>query len=102
MGKHKHYDMIVAWAEGKTIQSRLNNGDPWVDCSPAWHPSSEYRVKPDPPAYRVAMFNYGKEGGVQFACVSKRDAATAAATEKTWKTNPYFVKWVTDWITQEV
>ena len=64
MGKHKHYDMIVAWAEGKTIQFRLNNGGPWVDyygSAPAWHPSSEYRVKPDPSAYRVAMFNYGAE-----------------------------------------
>jgi len=45
--KHKHYDIIVAWAEGKDIQ--WNNNGVWhnVSSNPFWHDSTEYRVKPN-------------------------------------------------------
>ncbi len=48
--KHKHYDCIVAWAEGKTIQFRCAPDSPWLDCprQPKWALDHEYRVKPDP------------------------------------------------------
>lgn len=45
--KHKHYDMIIAWADGATIQFLC--GDKWVDVnknSPTWSPTETYRVKP--------------------------------------------------------
>jgi hypothetical protein len=47
--KHKHYDMIVAWAEGKKIEVRLNGGE-WHELStPAWKGvDTEYRIKPEP------------------------------------------------------
>jgi hypothetical protein len=47
--KHKHYDMIVAWANGAKIQARLN-GDGWHDLtSPSWNGKNfEYRIKPEP------------------------------------------------------
>ena len=46
--KHKHYDVIVAWAEGKQIQV-YRRDDNWItDLSPSWHFSEEYRIKPMP------------------------------------------------------
>jgi len=45
--KHKHYDYIVAWAEGKEIQV-YRRDDGWInDNSPSWHFSEEYRIKPE-------------------------------------------------------
>ena len=53
--KHKHYDVIVAWLEGKDVQYR-RGADEWKDCSP--HTSNcfvldfqrtcEFRIKPEP------------------------------------------------------
>ena len=47
--KHKHYDVIVAWAEGKEVQRKRN--DEWEDWnekfSPAFYPDVEYRIKPE-------------------------------------------------------
>jgi hypothetical protein len=36
--KHKHYDMIVAWAEGKHIQNFNENTGEWQDliAPPYW------------------------------------------------------------------
>jgi hypothetical protein len=47
--KHKHYDMIVAWAEGKQIQFNAldNNWEPVGSC-PIWVEDYEYRIKPEP------------------------------------------------------
>jgi hypothetical protein len=47
--KHKHYDMIVAWAEGKQIQFNAldNNWKPVGSC-PIWVEDYEYRIKPEP------------------------------------------------------
>lgn len=48
--KHKHYDMIVAWAEGKKIQLMTGKGwEDWVGkFSPHWNDDMEYRIKPEP------------------------------------------------------
>jgi hypothetical protein len=48
--KHKHYDCIVAWAEGKTIQKFNDNKGQWEDVSgpPFWVNSFQYRIKPEP------------------------------------------------------
>ena len=46
--RHKHYDLIVAWAEGKKIEKRLSKKD-WIDCHyPVWFDNDEYRIKPEP------------------------------------------------------
>ena len=46
--KNKHYDCIVAWAEGKQIQV-YRRDDNWITVlSPSWHFSEEYRIKPEP------------------------------------------------------
>lgn len=46
MTKHKHYDCIVAWAEGAQIEYR-NNSCCWTDVigTPLWNLNNEYRIK---------------------------------------------------------
>lgn len=49
--RHKHADLIIAWANGATIQ--LSKGDSgtggWVDVSdPSWSTACDYRIKPAP------------------------------------------------------
>lgn len=48
--KHKHYDMIVAWAEGKTVQNFNDRRMCWEDLTgdPYWIDSFQYRIKPEP------------------------------------------------------
>jgi hypothetical protein len=49
--KHKHYDVIVAWAEGKKIQyiNTLGNWEDWNESySPGFDNWAEYRIKPEP------------------------------------------------------
>jgi hypothetical protein len=60
MARHKHADIIIAWAEGKTIQYKTDRGA-WVDefsTSPEWFDDFEYRIKP-----KIAK----KEGWVNIA-----------------------------------
>lgn len=42
--KHKHYDVIVAWAEGKQIQVKTCNGK-WEDIHNPRFDAMEYRIK---------------------------------------------------------
>lgn len=45
--RHKHADLIHAWAEGAQIQIESKNG--WRDdYYPLWIPSNNYRIKPEP------------------------------------------------------
>lgn len=51
--RHKHADLIHAWAEGAEIQLRKNFGD-WIDLHnnvPSWNSDYEYRIKPKEPAW---------------------------------------------------
>jgi len=43
--RHKHADLIHAWAEGAEIQ--FKGVDTWHDCSPIWSGVKEYRIKPE-------------------------------------------------------
>lgn len=49
--KHKHHDVIVAWAAdtSKVVQVKGMSGQ-WQDCdsSPIWSDGFEYRIKPEP------------------------------------------------------
>ena len=43
--KHKHYKLIVAWAEGFAIE-RKDEFNYWEEISnPQWNDDTEYRVK---------------------------------------------------------
>lgn len=47
---HPHAELIKAWADGATIQYRVNDEtDCWEDCNPnpGWCEFHEYRVKPE-------------------------------------------------------
>jgi hypothetical protein len=49
--KHKHYDMIVAWAEGKDIQFKAFSHSDWEDVDmngEEWYEHYTYRIKPEP------------------------------------------------------
>jgi len=47
--KHKHADLIHAWADGAQIQIRCSRSDKWVNAhSPFWDADREYRIKPEP------------------------------------------------------
>lgn len=47
--KHKHYDCIVAWAEGKKIEFRINKNFTWEELEePLWNNDFEYRIKKEP------------------------------------------------------
>jgi hypothetical protein len=49
--KHKHYDCIVAWAEGKNIQSKAFSHSEWEDVDmhgEEWYEHYTYRIKPEP------------------------------------------------------
>lgn len=64
MKPHKHAELIKAWADGATIQSRVKYQDKWEDdCLPSWDTALdiEYRIKPEPKPdvvkYGLVMFN---------------------------------------------
>ena len=50
MTKHKHYELIIAWANGAEIEYYRNYKDDkiWVNCTnPVWDENREYRIKPE-------------------------------------------------------
>lgn len=45
MNRHKHADLIHAWAEGTEIETFYEGS--WTLCSPPpWYEDMEYRIKP--------------------------------------------------------
>jgi hypothetical protein len=54
--KHKHADLIHAWADGAQIQWLDSNYD-WcnIACTPAWSNETTYRIKPEP---KPDMYKY--------------------------------------------
>jgi hypothetical protein len=47
--KHKHYDLIVAWADGAKIECKDYDSRWYAINNPMWHDHTEYRIKPEPP-----------------------------------------------------
>ena len=47
--RHKHADVIIAWANGEIVQHRAHSEYEWLDNRfPSWCENSEYRIKPEP------------------------------------------------------
>jgi len=45
--RHKHADVIHAWAEGEEVEVMFTPSEGWVDTSkPKWHEDVDYRIKP--------------------------------------------------------
>ena len=97
--RHKHYEAIIAFAEGKQIQWQPPGGWRWVDCCsrPMFDDTKNYRIKPEPKKlqYRVALFKY-PNGDYESALL--RDERQIEA----WKKSIYFVRWLTEWIEVEI
>jgi len=73
--KHKHADLIHAWAEGAEIQYRFN--DEWSDVeNPSFIDCFEYRIKPTPKP-DVVNYYYKSFGGfercLKTVCTDKHD-----------------------------
>jgi len=50
--RHKHYEIIMAWAEGKDVEGYESTIDKWILCPkdrcPPFAEDCEYRIKPEP------------------------------------------------------
>jgi hypothetical protein len=61
----KHRDLIIAWANGATIQYRTDNI--WYDVQdnhPSWSNHTEYRIKPQFANIKAVPETYGCDGCV--------------------------------------
>ena len=95
--RHKHADVIIAWAEGKDVQvwSPVNNRWEAVEKRiPDFLEWNKYRVKPPAKNYRVALLR--KLDEMPFVV-----AANSQATADSLETQPSFVRWLTDWVEYE-
>lgn len=94
MAKHKHYDCIVAWANGATIQMRGDPTEHWstLHYTPLWTPGIEYRVKPEVRKYRVGLMS--GPAGYPIAAMDEKHA-------KELEKSSVVIRWLTDWIEYE-
>ena len=95
--RHKHADVIIAWAEGKDLQVRGSSAEKWSDLSlatPNFYDYWEYRIKPPAKKYRVALFRRHNYDPLVVACNSSEVA-------ENYESTPNFVRWLTDWIEYE-
>ena len=85
--KHKHYECIVAWAEGKQIQFKDINNE-WVDIpyrEPQWDIHVEYRIKPEPKPDVVAFSTvYCYEGNGAFVTQAIKSKMDIHNLKLTW------------------
>ena len=64
--KHKHADVIKAWADGAEIEYRSISGR-WLPAStPNWCVDCDYRVKPKPPIHRALKEAHAKGAVIQY------------------------------------
>ena len=95
--RHKHADVIIAWANGAEIEFKVKATGDWRKTdTPSWQEDYEYRVKQPAKKYRLALFlSYGDDGETY---------AAVANTQKSvdfYEQNQRFVRWLTDWIEYE-
>ncbi len=94
--RHKHADVIIAWAEGKDVQVWDKNNERWCDmvlADPDFM-ADKYRVKPPPKKYRVALF----ESDTSIYYTSTADTPEDADF---YENARCFIRWLTDWIEYE-
>ena len=95
--RHKHADVIIAWAEGAGVQVWDRGTKRWYDVktsSPIFIEDWEYRVKPPTKKYRVALF----ESDTSIYYTSTADTPEDA---EFYEKDRGFVRWLTDWIEYE-
>lgn len=95
--RHKHADVIIAWAEGKDVQVRAPLAIRWSELSieaPHFYEDWEYRIKPPAKKYRVALF----ESDTSVYYTSTADTPEDA---NFYEKGRGFVRWLTDWVEYE-
>ena len=95
--RHKHADVIIAWAEGKDVQVWDFTQNRWGDVtteSPTWCEDWKYRIKPPIKKCRVALF----ESDTSIYYTSTADTLEEA---NSYEKGRGFVRWLTDWIEYE-
>lgn len=95
--RHKHADVIIAWAEGKDVQVWDKLHGEWGDVatkSPTWRDDWEYRIKPPAKKYRVALF----ESDTSIYYTSTADTPEDA---NFYEKGRGFIRWLTDWVEYE-
>lgn len=97
--RHKHYDVIVAFAEGKEIQTRDCRGDWETVRQQAFRNEFEYRVKPEVRKlhYRVALFHHRHGRATDWT-----HTLNDPRQQKDWENQSSFSKWLTDWVEVEI
>jgi len=115
MYKHKWYNEIVAWAEGKPIQLRYKtktNFTEWKDynCENIIHfdeihfddADLEFRVKPNTVKYRLYLD--GLDGdivdNISISVSSDNNLSKTVIAVESF--NSSFIRWLTDWIELEI
>ena len=94
--RHKHADVIIAWAEGKEVQVWDEGTNRWYDIKgkfPLFNEDREHRIKPPAKKYRVALFN--NNGNIYTTTADKPEGV------EFYEKNTSFVRWLTDWIEYE-
>lgn len=95
--RHKHADVIIAWAKGKDIQVWSSVNSRWEDFKGNWPnflADTEYRIKPSTKKYRVALFNTPSWGAIAVADNGENQGLSYEAL-------PGFARWLTDWVEYE-
>ena len=98
--RHKHADVIIAWAEGKDVQVWSPVSCRWYDLkinSPNFLADTEYRIKPPAKKYRVALLKHD----TYTYTYSYTSTADTPEDADFFEKAPCFVRWLTDWIEYE-
>ena len=94
--RHKHADVIIAWAEGKDVQIWNSINKRWVDlvlANPNFR-ADKYRIKPITEKYRVALL-LNDDNEPYTVSLNNQDYADIIEQRTD------FVRWLTDWIEYE-
>lgn len=99
--KHKHYDLIVAWANGAEIQARetsyFADDDVWMTTkTPTWCQTIEYRIKPKTIKYRTYLWKDHLGHCGVYSCTEKQNI------DNDYEYSAEFIKWLSDWQEVEV
>ncbi len=91
--RHKHADLIIAWAKGAEIQTKNYNGT-WASVVPHWYENEEYRIKPKTriEQRRIAVLSYE----------DKEILSTVHYDFEGSEKQSNFVRWATDIIEVEL
>ena len=98
--KHKHCDLIKAWADGTEIQQKHPIAPrKWEDIEkfPSWSDSMEYRIKPKVIKYRNFLW-YSECSARPLVSLCTYEEHKGEPREG-WKN---FIKWLGDWQEVEV